>query len=78
MLEVVVDFIDAVIPEHPFLLAGESYGATVADKRVTLRDLGNEFGADFSQLQKDDAHPGQECPRRTLALIQGFPVLNMN
>jgi pimeloyl-ACP methyl ester carboxylesterase len=26
MLDVVVDFIDAVIPEQPFLVAGESYG----------------------------------------------------
>ncbi|GCE20586.1 alpha/beta fold hydrolase [Dictyobacter kobayashii] len=37
ILDVVVDFIDAVIPEQPFLLVGDSYGGYLS-QGVTLQD----------------------------------------
>lgn len=64
-LELILDFIDAVIPEQSFLLAGESYGGSLARGIIHNRALqvdglllicpaaGGE-GADYQVLEKDD------------------------
>lgn len=70
MLELVLDFIDAVIPNRHFVLAGESYGGYIARGIINKRpsvvdglllicpvaDLGvKEKGAEFRVLEEDTA-----------------------
>jgi hypothetical protein len=39
MLDIVVDFIDAIIPGQPFLLAGVSYGGISAEESSSANSI---------------------------------------